>query len=241
MRRLMDVALALETPVAGELLLAGISDTNVDRAEPPSTCATSRETPRPRASTAWQTWCKNGSVMTSIFRPNCCWRSTRVSCNADDGGTGRPPLGHLVDTRTTRVHRAIKLHWRRPRPGRAGLGDAVDRRVAERSAWSPGGKTIRTRITRRSPWLAQRRNSSDGRRNENYITSCHPAASLSPACCVPSRSPRRPSCVFSLRPPRVSKPRHTTRISFVSSMPKPVRVERAYRHATTSADLFAGG
>ena len=25
---------------------------------------------------------------------------------------------------------------------------------------------------------------------------CHPAASLSPACCVPSRSPRRPSCVF---------------------------------------------
>ena len=147
MRRFMDVALALK-PVAGELLLAGITDANVGRAE---LAKYLRHIAPTEGLDDRRTWCKNSSVMTLISRPNYCWRSTR---NQQRGLTAEQGVrrGPLLTRELPSLHHQAALaptppRARRPRRCRG-------RRVAERSTKVAVGKPSPGSPTR-SPWLAQ--------------------------------------------------------------------------------------
>ncbi len=177
MRRLMDVALAMETPVAGELLLAGISDTNVDRAELAKYLRhIARNTPAEGLD-------RLADVVQKRFSDDIDFQAELLLAVNEGilqrGMTAEQGVRRWATGLTRELLEstaAIKLHWRAdPAPGAP----------ASAMPWIIESRSLQQKESRwenhphpdhptRSPWLAQKRNSSDGRRNENYITSLPP-------------------------------------------------------------------
>ena len=225
MRRLMDVALALETPVAGELLLAGISDTNVDRAELAKYLRhIARNTPAEGLD-------RLADVVQKRFSDDIDFQAELLLAVNEGilqrGLTAEQGVRRWATWLTRELLEstaAIKLHWRAdPAPGAP----------ASEMPWIVESRSVQQKESRwenhphpdhptRSPWLAQKRNSSDGRRNENYITSLPPGGeSLTGVLRSQPFTAPAELRFFSAATAGFRTPRRTTRISFVSSMPKP--------------------
>ncbi len=174
MRRLMDVALALKGPIVGELLLAGISEANVGRAELAKYLRhIARNTPGEGLD-------RLADVVQEKFPGELDFQAELLLA-INDGIVQRGlPAEQGVRRWATALTRellestgAIKLHWRAdPAPGAP----------ASEAPWIIESRNVQQKLSKwknhphpdhptRSPWLAQVRNSSDGRRNETYITS----------------------------------------------------------------------
>ena len=174
LRQLMDVALALKGSIAGELLLAGISDANVGRAELAKYLRhIARNTPGEGLD-------RLADMVQEKF-PGEMDFQVELLLAINEGIVQRGlPVEQGIRRWATELTRKllestseIKLHWR---------SDSVPGAPVSESPWIIEARNIERKLSKwknyphpdnptSSPWLAQSRNSSDGRRNETYITS----------------------------------------------------------------------
>ena len=174
MRRLMDVALALEGPVAGELLLAGISEDNVGRTE---LAKYLRHIARNAPGEGLD---RLAHLVQEKFSGELDFQAELLLAINEGivqrGLTAEQGVRRWANALTHELlgsTSAIKLHWR---------ADPALGAPASESPWIIESRNVQRKLAKwknhphpdhqtRSPWLAQARNSSDGRRNEIYITS----------------------------------------------------------------------